>query len=113
MDIRNVENSIDIMEVFKAHSSMSVVATESNFYKHEGTGLVPLSNNKNLRLERDQMYQETGGIHSVEADWYMDNKMLHSDKVSHLIVNKFASNKIESEDDFSSLEFLYSKNKLK
>ena len=51
LDIRNIENSIDILQVYNANSSMSVVASESNFFNHDGNGLVPLNRNKSLRLE--------------------------------------------------------------
>ncbi|MBJ13559.1 MAG: hypothetical protein CMG62_10880 [Candidatus Marinimicrobia bacterium] len=107
MELRNIENTVDIMEIFDTNSSMSVLPTDLNLYKHEGSGLLPLSHNNQLRLERDQVYQEIGGIHSVKMSWYKRNRKLHADKVSHLIIDKNSSRKIENEDDFAALQFLY------
>ena len=109
LDIRNIENSIDILQVYNANSSMSVVASESNFFNHDGNGLVPLNRNKSLRLERERLYEETGGIHSVSLSWYKKNKSLHSKKVSHLIIDERASRKIKNLEDLKMFETLFGK----
>ncbi|MBO72216.1 MAG: hypothetical protein CMD35_01245 [Flavobacteriales bacterium] len=106
MDIRNVENSLNIMQIYDADSSLSVRAVDTNFYKHDGKGLKPISNNKKLRLERDQMFQEMGGIHSFTIDWFQSNQTIESNKSTHLIIDNNSSKKIRSEDDFNSLEYL-------
>ena len=79
---------------------------QTNFYKHDGKGLQPISNNKALRLERDQMFQEMGGIHSFTIDWFQSNHTIKSHKSTHLIIDNNSSKKITSEDDFKSLEYL-------
>ena len=107
MDIRNIENSLNIMRIYDADSSLSVRAIDANFYKHDGRGLKPLQNNKSLRLERDQLFQEVGGIHSFSIDWFESNQTIKSDKPTHLIIDKNSAKKIDSEDDFASLEYLY------
>ena len=107
MDIRNIENSIDIIDIYNANSSMSVIPSESNYFNHDGSGLVPLSNNKMLRLERDKLYEETGGIHSVNFEWYRQNRKLHSEKVSHLIIDKKASRKVNSLEDLKMFEYIF------
>jgi len=109
LDIRNIENSIDILQVYNANSSMSVVASESNYFNHDGNGLVPLNRNKSLRLERERLYEETGGIHSVNLSWYKKNKSLHSKKVSHLIIDEKASRKIKNLEDLKMFETLFGK----
>ena len=106
MDIRNVENSIDILQVYNANSSMSVVASESNFFNHDGSGLAPLNRNKSLRLERERLYEEIGGIHSVNLTWYKQNKSLHSKKVTHLIIDERASRKVKNIEDLKMFEAL-------
>jgi CMP-N-acetylneuraminic acid synthetase len=107
MDIRNVENSIDILNIYNAFSSMSIIASESNYFNHDGTGLVPLMRNKSLRLEREKLYEETGGIHSVNLAWFKENKKLHSEKVSHLIIDRKASRKVTDLDDLKMLELIF------
>ncbi len=109
LDISNIENSLNIMSIYNANSSMSVLACDTNFYEHDGRGLQPLSNNSKLRLERDQIFQEIGGIHSFRLDWYLNNPSLQSDKSTHLIIDYLSSKKIKSEEDFISLEFLFRK----
>ena len=86
---------------------MSVIPSESNYFNHDGSGLVPLSNNKMLRLERDKLYEETGGIHSVNFEWYRQNRKLHSEKVSHLIIDKKASRKVNSLEDLKMFEYIF------
>tara|TARA_B100002051_G_scaffold24843_1_gene19329 strand:- start:16262 stop:19360 length:3099 start_codon:yes stop_codon:yes gene_type:complete len=104
MDIRNVENSIDVLNIYNANSSMSVIASESNYFNHSGNGLVPLSRNSKLRLERDKIFEETGGIHSVELSWYIKNRKLHSEKISHLMIERQASRKAIDLDDLKMFE---------
>ena len=67
-------------------------------------------NNTSLRLERDQLFKETGGIHSVRVGWYLENLTIESDKTTHLIIDDLSSKKIKSEEDFKSLEYLFTNN---
>ncbi len=107
MDIRNIENSIDVLSIYNAKSSMSVISSESNYFNHNGNGLVPLPRNNKLRLERDKIFEETGGIHSVELDWYQKNRKLHSEKVSHLMIERKASRKVTDLEDLKMFETLF------
>ena len=109
LDISNIENSLNIMSIYNANSSMSVLACNTNLYEHDGKGLKPLPNNNQMRLERDQLFQEVGGIHSLRLDWYLNNRSLQSNKTTHLIIDSLSSRKIKSEEDFISLEFLFEK----
>ncbi len=107
MDIRNIENSIDVLNIYKANSSMSVIPSESNYFNHDGTGLVPLFSNKMLRLERDKLYEETGGIHTVDFEWYKKHRKLHSKKVSHIIIDKKSSRKVNNLEDLKMFNYIF------
>ena len=68
------EKAINTLYLFGVDSVISVVEENSNFYQHKGDGLIPLKNNKKLRLEREFIYREIGGIHVVRGEYFNKNK---------------------------------------
>ena len=106
-----LESSLDVMEVFGTNSSFSVLNSNSNFYIHEGNGLSPLSNNKKLRLERDFMFEEIGGIHSVNFSWYKKNRHLTSPGSGHVLIDSLSSFKIKDGNDFLMANLFFRENK--
>lgn len=101
------EKAINTLYLFNAESVVSVVEENSNFYHHRGDGLVPLKTNKNLRLEREFIYRETGGIHVVQGKYFNKNKKILGKRNSHIILDNKSVLKIKNKDELNQLEKLY------
>jgi len=103
------EKAINTLYLFGVDSVISVVEENSNFYQHKGDGLIPLKNNKKLRLEREFIYREIGGIHVVRGEYFNKNKEIIGKKNSHISLDSKSAIKINSADDLVKLEKLYNK----
>ena len=95
--------------MFDAESVLSVIEENSNFFRHEGDGLIPLKYNKNLRLERELIYRETGGIHVVSGKYFRKNREILGKKNSHISLDSKSAIKVNNENDLVQLEALYDK----
>jgi len=110
-DSKYIDKLIDVLSVYNADSSISVSEEKSNFYRHSGQGLTPLSRNTELHLERDALYKETGGLHCVKYGSFIKTNKIRSNRETHIVLDEISGKKIETENDLNYLEFLY-KNKL-
>jgi len=101
-----IDKAINALYLFDVDSVLSVKQRNANLYKHEGDGLKAFNTNKPLRLERDFIYEETGGIHTIRYESYLKYKSLTSGKVGHIIIDDMSSRGISSEIDLKVLEYL-------
>jgi len=104
-----LDKAINTMYLFNAQSVLSVSQHSDNFYLHQGDGLKALKSNNDLRLERDFVYKETGGIHCVKMDFFSQYKNIISNKNTHIVIDDNSSKQIKMEGDFEYLEYLYKK----
>lgn len=104
-----VDKAINTLYLFNAKSVISVIQENANFYFHKGKGLEPFNSNKDLRLERDFVYKEAGGIHVVKTEVFLKEKRIITDKNTHIILDEKSAKQIKSQEDFEYLEYLYKK----
>ncbi|MCO4783741.1 MAG: N-acetylneuraminate synthase family protein [Candidatus Cloacimonetes bacterium] len=104
-----IEKAINTMYLFEADAVLSVQKENANFYMHKGAGLDPINNNSELRLEREFIYKEVGGIHSVKSDSYAKNRQLIPERTTHILLDDHASKMVKSKSDFEFLEYVYKK----
>ena len=104
-----VDKAINTMYLFDAENVISVIQENSNFYLHKGDGLKSFTTNSELRLERDFIYRETGGIHTVKANYFKQYGKILSDKSTHIVIDEKAAKQMKSEEDFEYFEYLYKK----
>ncbi len=104
-----IDNAINTLYLFDADSIISVSQENSNFYKHEGNGLEPFNTNSELRLERDFIYKETGGLHVVKADSFRQLGKIVGNRTTHIVLDEKSAKSINSNEDFEYLEYLYKK----
>jgi spore coat polysaccharide biosynthesis protein SpsF (cytidylyltransferase family)/sialic acid synthase SpsE/glycosyltransferase involved in cell wall biosynthesis len=109
-DPKYIDKLIDVISLFNADSSLSVTKRTGNLYKHEGGGLVKFSTNRELRLERESIYEDCGGLHAVKTDVFEKTRSLIGDKATHVLLDKISSKKIDSILDLEIAEFLYQHN---
>lgn len=101
------EKALNTLFLFKAESVISVIEDNANFYHHKGDGLTPLKTNKNLRLEREFLYRETGGIHVVRGEYFIKKKKIQGTKNSHILIDNQSAKKVDSEEDLMQIEKIF------
>ena len=74
---------------------------------HGGCGLTPIKSNGDLRLEREFIYREVGGIHVVAGESFRLNGRILGSKNSHIVLDERSSKAVITEEDFQYLEYLY------
>tara|TARA_B100000427_G_scaffold140520_1_gene116902 strand:+ start:12207 stop:15320 length:3114 start_codon:yes stop_codon:yes gene_type:complete len=103
-----IDQSLDIIQTFKAESSMTVKPLNLNFFRNLGNGLQAEKDNADLRKEREIRYAEWGGIHSVLKSSFKKNNRIHQGLTATIELDESSSFKIESDFDFqlaSSLDY--------
>ncbi len=105
-DPKYIDMLIDVINLFGADSSLSVSNCKGNLYKHDGGGLVGFSTNNNLRLERDVVYEDCGGLHATKCKSFEETGMLMSGKTTHILLDEYSSLKVCSEVDLKIADFL-------
>jgi CMP-N-acetylneuraminic acid synthetase len=63
-----MRQAIHIMQLFDAHGVVGVRRDDEVFYLHNGLGLEPLRPDDRLRLERDDLFRECGGLRLTRLD---------------------------------------------
>lgn len=102
-----IDKAINTLYLFESDSVLSVSQESANFYLHQGDGLVPFNSNRDLRLERDFIYKEAGGIHVVSGDTFRQNRCIMGEKTTHIILDEKSSMAVITENDFEYLEYQY------
>lgn len=104
-----IDKAINTLYLFEVDSVISVRQRNNNFFRHEGAGLVPFESNRALNLERDIIFEEIGGIHTVRYDSYLKFRSLMSGKAGHIIIDELSSIRLSNGIDFEISEYLYRK----
>ena len=102
-----IDKAINTLYLFNADSVLSVTKENANFYSHQGDGLKPFNSNRNLRLERDFIYREVGGIHVVSGKYFKSNGQILGVRTSHVVLDEKSTKAVITEEDFEYLEYLY------
>lgn len=104
-----IDKAINALYLFDADSAISVSQENANFYMHKGDGLEPFNSNTELRLEREFIYKEIGGIHCVKGSYFKDNARILGARTTHIVLDGKSSKGIKNQEDFDYLEYLYKK----
>ena len=78
-------------------------------FHHNGHTLIGSETNNDLRLERDVVYEERGGLHCIKYADFLETQTLKNDRITHILLDQYGSMKVESDIDFEVLENLFSK----
>lgn len=106
-----IDKAVNTLYLFDADSVISVQCENANFYQHNGAGLIPFNSNKALRLERDFIYKEAGGIHVTKVSSFIKNNGLIGKRITHILMDDKSIKSALSVGDFEYLEYLYDKEK--
>ncbi len=94
---KDIETSINIMEIFGTDEVIGVRSETDRFYQHNGASLKILNDTSNLILEREEIYRETGGLRLIKSDYYKNKK---NKKIGHTILSRRSSHNIKNDFDW-------------
>tara|TARA_E500000178_G_C16926171_1_gene709514 strand:- start:30 stop:1229 length:1200 start_codon:yes stop_codon:yes gene_type:complete len=98
----DISNSFNILDFFNLDKVISVIKQTSNYYIHNGKSLKKINDDTNLRLERNEIYEETGGI----TIYNKNNLFKKNVKIGHVLLDRLRSFKIIEENDFSHAKII-------
>ena len=101
----DISNSFNIIDFFKLDKVIGVIKQTNNYYFHNGKGLKQLNDNSYLRLERNEIYEEVGGITIFNKKNMFKNKH----KIGHVLCDRIRSFQVKDENDFLYAKFVNKK----
>lgn len=100
-----LNTAVDVMRLFGTDSVVSVRQEPGIFYKHNGSGLVPVVPLDIVRLEREDLYREAAQIYLTRLDELQRTRRLIGGKIGHFIVRTEAAFRLRAEHDWAVAEY--------
>ncbi len=102
-----LDEAVNTQVIFNADSVISVRPDNRMYYRHLGSGMVPILDQKKFtKLERKALYKGVGGIMLTTAERFKKSKQNISGKVAHVIVDNKSSFGVFDEFDMHIFESL-------
>jgi len=101
-----IDKAVNSLYLFDVDSVISVKQRGENFYKHEGGGLISFSTNAMLRLERDYVYEEIGGIHIIKCSSYRKFGSIICGRIGHILMDDASCLRVVSGQDLAMADFI-------
>lgn len=105
----HIDSAFDVMELFDADSVTGVRPESDLFYRHDGSGLVPLRKTPRLRLEREELYRGAGRFHLVRREHFETHGEILGGKIGHVVMDEQGALSLRSEWDWAIAEALVAK----
>ena len=106
LNSNNFESAINLLKIFNTDEVIAVKKENDNFYKHNGKGLEAFQKNRNLSLEREEVYREIGGLRLIKVEKIGNKKNL----IGHIFLDEKSSFKIKNSQDLEIAKFIAEKN---
>jgi len=95
---QHIDKAIDTMVIFNVDTVISVLDELAFCYFHGNRGLVSIQKSRDLRIEKESIYKETGAILLTKIK-EINNKTLHGKRIGHINMLPEESVKIKSHFD--------------
>ncbi|MCA9496378.1 MAG: glycosyltransferase [Nanoarchaeota archaeon] len=96
---KHINEAIDTLGIFDADAVVSVKEVSKVFFIHGMNGLMPLFNkHKDLKIERENIYEETGSIIVYKIEFLLEDKVPL--KVGHIVLDDIEGMDIDDEFSF-------------
>ena len=102
-----INKAINVMRVHDVDKVLGVITEDSVFYSHSGSGLELVGNDYDsnvLRLERDYLYRQCGGITLSKRECYFDDDKNINGSKGHIILSRKASLQVKNKFDLAHAE---------
>lgn len=107
----HIREAVQTLLIFKADSVVSVKENKAFLYRHGTFGLEPLFEKRELKFERDLLFEETGSLMVTKASC-VSSKRLLGKKVSHVVLSEDEAIDINTPFQFWLAEQLLKRNPL-
>ena len=94
-----IDKAIHTLQIYDVDVVQSVIVDDGTFFEHDGTGLKPRLKNSLLRLERNNLFKQAGGIRIYQKSAVVKDKFSVG-KIGHLMVDNRAAFELKSEFDW-------------
>jgi CMP-N-acetylneuraminic acid synthetase len=88
---RVIDMAVNAMRLFDTDSVIAVRQETDFFYRHDGSGLMPVHGDRVLRLEREGLFRETAGMHLVKREFFETHNKVIGGRLGHIAVDTLAS----------------------
>lgn len=92
----NIDTAIYVMRAFETDVVTGVRPENAMFFNHNGGGLVPIRRTIGLRLERDELYREAGGMRLIRTNHIMNGGRVTDGRIGHVVLDQQAALSIQS-----------------
>ncbi len=101
-----VDDAVNMLQLFETDSVVGVRPERSVIYRHEGCGMTPLRRSHSLRLEREDLYRDSGRLLTCRTALLEQERRVLGDRVGHVIIDQDAAVSLHSQWDWEIAEFI-------
>jgi len=105
---RHIDTAGNVLELFDTDSVIAVRPETNQFYSHDGTGLKPVRQSSTLRLERNELFREAGGLRVCRTAFLREQSRISGGRLGHVVLDQRAAINIRSKLDWEIAEALVS-----
>lgn len=91
--------AVDTLLIFKTDSVVSVCEDRMFHYQHRATGLAPLYEKRQMRLEKEALYSENGALYLTRRDKITSESFV-AGTIGHIVMPEEVSVQTDREHDF-------------
>lgn len=100
-----IADAIHTLFLFNSDSLISVRQESSMMFQHQGSGMQPILNqDKVIKLEREALYKQAGGITVVRTSKFLEEKKMLTGKIGHIMMDQQSSMGIFTDFDLRLME---------
>ncbi|NCT75337.1 MAG: glycosyltransferase [Chitinophagaceae bacterium] len=102
-----IDDAVNTLFLFESDSLIGVRQEGRMFFQHLGNGMHPiLDQDKIIKLEREALYTQAGGITVTRTDRFQESEKLLTGKIGHIMVDQLSAFGLFSDFDFQLAELL-------
>lgn len=94
-----IDKAINTMRLYDVDVVDGVRLEDGMLYVHSGHGLEPWNKNRRLRLERNDLYRRSGGIHLVKREVILGKGDMLDGKIGHIAIGRKGAVAVRSKLD--------------
>ncbi|WP_321417450.1 glycosyltransferase [uncultured Desulfobacter sp.] len=101
-----IDKAVHTQQIFDTDVVDGIREEDDIFYYHNGDGLRPWNINSGLRLERDNLFRRSGGIHLIQREFFERERNILSGKIGHITLDQRSAFTIRTEMDWKIAQYL-------
>lgn len=103
-----IADAVHTMFLFDSDSLISVRQETGMLFQHQGDGMKPiLDQDKVVKLEREALYKQAGGITVVKTSRFLESKALVAGKIGHIMMDQRSCMGLFSDFDLQMMNVIW------